>query len=399
MAPIPARVVVVDDEPAILELLVEVLQPVGEVRAFSTGRSALAHMEAEGVDVLLTDKNLPDLGGLELLGHAQRIQPDAEVILITGYASLDTALEAMAGGAFDYIVKPPKSIFDVRRKVEQALHKQRITRENVRLVDDLRRKNRDLEEALDEVRRVQAELVQSEKLAGIGTLAAGIAHEVSSPLMGVLGLAEAILDEEDPEVVRGHAAEIVTHARSIQEIVVHLSGYARDARREYETAAVLGHAVGDAVRLVERSLGLPAGAVRVDVPAELRVSAKAGELQQIFVNLVKNGVEATREHHGSAEGHVWVEARALDDHVEIRVGDDGPGIPEAHQRSIFDPFFTTKPPGKGTGLGLNIVWRLVTRYRGTITAEDAAAGGTVFVLRFPRPGEAGGADDEASDAS
>src|SRR5690606_13732222 len=109
--------------------------------------------------------------------------------------------------------------FEVRRKVRQAFEKLWMGRENRRLVQALQQRNTELEEALQQLRDVQAELVQSEKLAGIGTLAAGIAHEISSPLFGVMGLAEAIVEEEDPDLVRGYAREIVEYSRNIKEIV------------------------------------------------------------------------------------------------------------------------------------------------------------------------------------
>ncbi|MBT3221304.1 MAG: response regulator, partial [Proteobacteria bacterium] len=114
------RLIIVDDEPVILNLLGSVFKnEPWEVVSCRTGAEALAAME-EGFDVLLTDKNLPDIGGLTLLQRAHEIQQDSEVLVITGYASLDTALQAMELGAFDYIVKPPKNIFDVQKKVRQA---------------------------------------------------------------------------------------------------------------------------------------------------------------------------------------------------------------------------------------------------------------------------------------
>lgn len=354
-----------------------------DVTAFSCGADALAHMEAHGVDVLLTDKNLPDVGGLELLGHAKRIQPDAEVLIITGYASLETAVAALQQGAFDYIVKPPESIFEVRRKVGLAFARQAMVRENRRLVEDLKRNNEALQEALAENQRVQAELIQSEKLAGIGTLAAGIAHEISSPLFGVMGLAEAIVDEDDLETIHGFANEIVDYSRAIKEIVVHLTGYSRDAVREFDIQVDAGAVLQDAASLVVRSMGLPEGLVVLDVPGDLVFRARTSEVQQIFVNLIKNAVEAAHEVHPEGGARVQVTARQQGDQVICEVSDNGPGIAEDDIKEIFDPFFTTKPPGKGTGLGLNIVYRLVTKYRGTVTVQSTVGEGTTFVVQFP----------------
>jgi len=381
------RLIIVDDEPVILNLLTSVFddEPY-RVVSCKDGSSALSAMEGGGVDVLLTDKNLPDIGGLELLQHAKRLQDDAEGIIITGYASLDTVLAAMQLDAFDYIVKPPKDIFDVKRKVKQAFNKIEMGRENRRLMGALTDRNSALEKALSDLREVQAELIQSEKLAGIGTLAAGIAHEISSPLFGVMGLAEAITEEDDRELVQGYAKEIVDYSRTIKEIVVQLSGYSRSAEMEYHTTIDLPAVIEDAVKLVTRSLAIHPETVRVQAPAqgEIFVNARTSELQQVFVNLVKNAVEAVLEHHGAdGGGRVMVSCGKTDGHVWARVEDNGPGIDEDGKKAIFDPFYTTKPPGRGTGLGLNIVYRICTKYRGTVTVEDTDADGATFLVRFP----------------
>ena len=125
------RLYIVDDEPVVLEIF-EMLfanEPY-DVSSFATGSEALQRIRQEGVDVLLTDKNLPDVGGLELLRAAREKDPDSQTILITGYASLETALEAFQLGAFDYILKPPRDVHDVLRKVQQAFDKVRMAREN-----------------------------------------------------------------------------------------------------------------------------------------------------------------------------------------------------------------------------------------------------------------------------
>jgi C4-dicarboxylate-specific signal transduction histidine kinase len=389
-SPPPARLIVVDDEPVVLNLVAGLFQGESGVETIRCrdGAEALAAME-RGVDVLLTDKNLPDLGGLELARAARARFPDVEIIIITGYASLETAIAALELDVFDYIVKPAKDIHEIRRKVRQALQKQRMGRENKRLLADLRDRNVALEQALGELREVQAELIQSEKLAGIGTLASGIAHEISSPLFGVMGLAEAILEEEDPDLVRGYAREIVDYAGTIKDIVVQLSGYSRTASSEYHTTVDLPRALDDAVRLVVRSVSFDPSCVVVEAEPELYVNARTSEVQQVFVNLVKNAVEALIErygHHtpGSAfPGRVHVRAGRTDKVVWATVADNGPGIPTDRVNAIFDPFYTTKPPGRGTGLGLNIVWRILTKYRGQVLVESAEGKGATFTVRFP----------------
>jgi len=373
------RLILVDDEPVILQLLSTIFADDRfALVACPDGRSALEAID-EGCDVLLTDKNLPDVGGLELVRRAKAKWPDCEAIILTGYASLDTALEAMELDVFDYIVKPPKDIFDVRRKVHQAFQKIEVVRENRRLVGELKEKNEALTASLEELRQAQRQLVQSEKLAGIGTLAAGVAHEISSPLFGILGLAEAIGDEDELDIIRDHASEIVEYSRIIKGIVKDLTSYSRSSEREYLTTVPVTQVVRDAVRMVSRSSGYR-GDIAVSGPDTLTVRARTSELQQVFVNLVKNAAEALAT-HGSGELSVRLEREG--DEVVIRVVDTGPGIPMQARGQVFDPFYTTKEVGKGTGLGLNIVYRIVTKHRGTVAVEDTPGGGATFVVRLP----------------
>jgi signal transduction histidine kinase len=378
------RLLIVDDEPVICELLASIFE--GEpyvVTTCATGREAIDLIDAHGVDVLLTDKNLPDVNGIDLVRHVKDVQPDAECLIITGYPSLDTALKAMELDVFDYIVKPPRDVFDVRRKVRQAFAKQAVVRENRRLLADLVVKNAELVKAVQELRSMQDELIQSEKLAGIGTLAAGIAHEISSPLFGIMGLAEAIRDEDDLRLVHDYAQEIVDYSRTIKDIVTELTGYSRASPEDYHTTVDLAQVAEDAVRLIARSSEYDTSVVRVEAEPGLYVIARSQELQQVFVNLVRNAIEAVVEAPRAGSGEVRVKLGRGDGHVWARVEDDGPGIPEDKRNVVFDPFYTTKPPGKGTGLGLNIVYRIVTKYRGQIAVEGRVPRGSVFHLRFP----------------
>jgi C4-dicarboxylate-specific signal transduction histidine kinase len=374
----------VDDEPVILQILRAVFQEEPyRLTAVATGREALAVLADQGCDVLLTDKNLPDVNGLELLRAAKERDADIEVIVITGYGSLETALTAMELGAFDYVLKPLNNVFDIRRKVRQALDRQAMTRENRRLLEHLQQKNQELERALEEARELQAELIQSEKLAGIGTLAAGIAHEVSSPLFGIMGLGEAILDEQDLSLVRGYARDIVEYSRTIRDIVKELSSYSRAASTEYLTTVELARVIEDALRLVERSCPVEGVQFETRLEEGLYLHARTNEIQQVFVNLIKNAVEAANEAHPDGGGRVGISAGSADGQVWAEVRDNGAGIPAERVALIFDPFYTTKPIGKGTGLGLNVVYRILTKYRGSIVVQATGPEGSAFRLRIP----------------
>jgi signal transduction histidine kinase len=382
------HLLIVDDEPVILQILKAVFEdePV-RLSCVGTGADARRIIEEQGCDLLITDKNLPDINGLELLRLAKEVNPFSEVIIITGYASLETALTAMEYDAFDYVVKPLNNVFDIRKKVQQAIIKQDLAMENRRLLDSLRDQNQALERALEETRALQAELIQSEKLAGIGTLAAGVAHEVSSPLFGIMGLAEAISDEENPEIASQYARDIIGYCQGIREIVVDLSSYSRASNLDGLEEVDLGEVTGDALRLVQRSAKVEGVIFDNQVAPGLVFQARPNEMQQVLVNLVKNAAEAALDEHGPAgEGKVSITAGKELGHIWFEVSDNGVGIPEDRRAVVFDPFYTTKPPGKGTGLGLNVVYRIVTKYRGTVQVQSAEGEGTSFQVRLPTPG-------------
>jgi len=200
-------------------------------------------------------------------------------------------------------------------------------------------------------------------------------------LFGILGLAEAIAEIDDVTEARQYASEIVEYSRHIKGIVKDLTSYARTSEREYLTTVDLQQVVADAIRLVARS-GTEGPVVKNEVDSSLLVHARTGDLQQVFVNLIKNAVEAVASQN---DGEVRVTGTRREGRVELRVEDNGPGISLDARSRIFDPFYTTKEPGKGTGLGLNIVYRILTRLRGAVSVEETPGGGASFVLHIPEP--------------
>ena len=139
--------------------------------------------------------------------------------------------------------------------------------------------------------------------------------------------------------------------------------------------------------MVQRSMGLGSGWLGLSVPEGLLVWGREAELEQVFVNLLKNAVQAVIAHHGSLDGAagqpVTVRGERDGERIRVVVDDRGIGVPEADRMSIFDPFYTTKAPGEGTGLGLNITYRILSRCRATIHVEESDGGGASFVLTFP----------------
>ncbi len=236
---------------------------------------------------------------------------------------------------------------------------------------------------ITEERRLQEQLIQSEKLAGIGILASGVAHEINNPLTGIIGMAEILLEEESAEN-KDYVKDVMNCAQRIGEIVKGLKSYSRAAREGEHSLVDLNEVLEESLKMVRLALKKsPVEVIKKFEPIE-KIQANMGEIQQVFTNLITNAFQAV----DGKGGELVLSTRSFKSSVEVKVSDNGQGIPQKYLKQIFDPFFTTKKPGEGTGLGLNIVYRIVTKYDGTIDVESKEQMGTTFTIQFPvRRGE------------
>jgi PAS domain S-box-containing protein len=232
---------------------------------------------------------------------------------------------------------------------------------------------------ITEEQRLQEQLIQSEKLAGIGILASGMAHEINNPLSGIIGMAEVALEEEDAAKNRGYLTDILNCAQRISEIVRGLRSYSRAAKKEELSLVDLNGVLEESLRMVRLASKKTSVEVVKHFQSNEKIRANVGEIQQVFTNLITNAFQAM----DGKKGPLILSTQSSKDSVEVKVRDHGMGIPQKYLSQIFDPFFTTKNPGEGTGLGLNIVYRIVTKYEGTIDVESKEQVGTTFTIKFP----------------
>jgi PAS domain S-box-containing protein len=232
---------------------------------------------------------------------------------------------------------------------------------------------------ITEEQRLQEQLIQSEKLAGIGILASGVAHEINNPLSGIIGMAEIALEEEDPTKNESYLKDILDCAQRISEIVKGLRSYSRAAKKEEQGLVDLNEVLEETLKMVRLvAQKTPVEVIKKFQPVE-KIQSNIGEIQQVFTNLITNAFQAM----DGKGGKLVLSTRSIGNSVEVKVSDQGMGIPQKHLNQIFDPFFTTKKPGEGTGLGLNIVYRIVTKHEGTIDVESKEQIGTTFIIKFP----------------
>jgi signal transduction histidine kinase len=235
------------------------------------------------------------------------------------------------------------------------------------------------ESSIENLQRLQAQLVQSEKLISLGQLAAGAAHEINNPLTAILGYSDLLAD--DPALsdrARTTAGKIREQARRTRNLVQNLLSFARQVPPE-RTLLDINSVISSAVQL--RALDLHTGGPRIETELESvlpGVRGDSNQLMQVFFNIVNNGLDAMGEGNG---GVMTIKTLRDRGSVVILFSDTGPGIKEPHR--VFDPFYTTKPVGKGTGLGLSICYGIVHEHGGKILCYNGQSGGAVFRVELP----------------
>lgn len=235
-------------------------------------------------------------------------------------------------------------------------------------------------------RKLEQQVVQSERLAAMGAMIGGVAHELNNPLTSILGVSELLQDSQTTDAARKHIAILQQQARRAAEIVHNLTYFA--------TPPTPGKTSVNMADIVERTLNLHSYSLRknsitvdfIREPNQPFVKADPHQLMQVFLNLILNAEQAIREIRD--RGTLRIRLGNTDNAVWTSFQDDGPGIPLDILTSIFDPFYTTKRPGRGTGLGLSICKSVMKEHNGTIEAANAPGGGAVFTVTLRAAGNA-----------
>jgi signal transduction histidine kinase len=235
------------------------------------------------------------------------------------------------------------------------------------------------EQSIENLQRLQAQLVQTEKLVSLGQLAAGAAHEINNPLQAILGFSDLLADDVTlPEKARATAAKIRDQARRTKTLVGNLLSFARQVPTE-RTLLDINTVVANAVQL--RALDLRSSSTRIELQLESVLPGVRGDgnqLMQVFFNIINNAVDAMEAAGG---GVLTIKTMRDRGNVVVLFSDTGPGIKEPSR--VFDPFYTTKPVGKGTGLGLSICFGIVQEHAGKILCYNSQQGGAVFRVELP----------------
>jgi signal transduction histidine kinase len=379
LAEVPSLILIVDDEPGICEANEVLLADLGYRTAVArSGREAIRQARAHRPDLILLDVTMPDMDGFAACRalREEKAAADTPIIFVTARCDPAQKVEAFELGACDYVTKP----FD---QDELAA---RIRAHLARRV----RAQQEIEEAERAGRTLRAELRQAGKMAALGELLSGVAHEINNPLTSVLGFAQLVTAQAEAS---GNAAlaedcrKLAAAAERTARIARNLLGFAR--KKEPDARPIdLNEVVRSALEFEVSELKL--AQVTAECQLADRLPSVLGDFQQLMqvvLNLVTNARQAitsTKRGHGRIV--VRTETTSLPGGaagVRLEVADDGPGMPPEHLARIFDPFFTTKPEGQGTGLGLSLCQDVVRHHEGQIRAESTAGQGARFIVELP----------------
>jgi two-component system NtrC family sensor kinase len=404
-----SRILIVDDQTANLQVLSALLEYAGysNVKCLSDSRNILQVCAEVQPDLVLLDLHMPHVDGVAALDQLATVIPEDDylpILILTGDNTSEAKEKALSHGAHDFLSKPlnrtevqlrVRNLLQTRHlhlqlKAQNASLEQQV-RERTELAQELGRTNQKL-------RETQAHLIHSEKMAGLGQLVAGIAHEINNPMAFVinnifivqetlakLGCAEMGLPPEAAAKVskmQTRVSDAHSGATRVKELVTKLRTFSRLDEGTIKTINIhesiesvllfLRHKLEDRIE-VDRRYG----------ETEM-LTCLAGELNQVLMNIVANAIDAIDANETSGgTGRITITTGQQNGHFMIRVRDTGKGIPEKIRNRVFEPFFTTKPIGQGTGLGLAISYGIMQAHQGSMEFSTKTGEGTEFILKIP----------------
>ena len=404
------RILIVDDEEAVRNLFSLCLSERYVCTTAASAEDALALLAVEPFALVLSDMMMPGRNGVELLREITARYPDTVVVMCSGVDRTQRVLDTVRLGAYDYLVKPC-DLDVLAMTVERALERRALFRAARHYKLDLERHNDELRRSKNELQRLQAQIVQSEKMASLGQLAAGVAHELNNPAGFIYGNIEILdecirgleqllsfydavpLNEElsaraqqlkdsiDYENTILDLRSIIKDCREgaerIRDVVENLRTFSRLDEAEFKKVDI-HEGLDSTLRLLSRDYSEVNVKLTRDYGELPLVDCYAGQLNQVWLNLLVNAAHAVK-----GGGDVRIRTRREGEMVVVSISDTGYGIKPENLKHIFDPFFTTKPIGEGTGLGLSVTYSIVERHCGSINVKSKLGEGTTFTVAIP----------------
>jgi signal transduction histidine kinase len=380
-------ILLVDDERPVLNALIRSLRRTPwKILTAESGEEGLEILRQEPVHVIVSDYRMEGMDGVTFLKHAKEDWPITQRVMLTGHASFEAVESAVNDSEVFRFLNKPWLDSHLIGTIKECIERHQLISSNKKYESELAARNREMEELNQELEKKVEErtkaLIQAEKMAAVGRMAGGVAHELNNPLGGILAFVQVLIrDIQGSDAQVDESLNVIeTCALRCKRIVDNLLSFSRKSSGEPIKELDLNRVAKDG--LVIAKLHPKAKEVSVSVelcPEPVLVTGRAGQLEQVIVNLLQNAFQASS--YGST---VVLRSKMEEGKALIEVVDNGPGISEEVQAHIFEPFYTTKVTGEGTGLGLFICYGIAVDHGGAVKVFSQEGNGTTFTLELPQ---------------
>lgn len=416
------KILLVDDDRFILSGVSRVLEKEGfDVTTSDSGEDAVSRMKEQTFDLVLTDLVMGQVGGVEVLRESKEVQPEAMVIILTGYADMKAAVNAIKFGADDFMIKPaePEEIyFRVRKCLENKVLKRKVKDhtielekvneqlrldiiERTRTEEELGRTNKELKTSLQKLQFAQDRLIQREKMAALGGLVAGVTHEINTPV-GIGITASSFIRQQAGKIIAdltdrsalsdttGHLVQTIQESAEMissslaraGELISSFKQVSVDQESEKQRAVIVDVYLEEILTSLHLEFRKNPHRVELNCPEGIVFNSRPGALAQIITNFVVNAMRHAFDEYDN--GLVAIDVTVSDGMMLLKCTDNGRGMPVDIVEHIYEPFFTTKRESGGSGLGMYVVYNLVTNsLNGSIDCESEPGKGTCFSICVP----------------
>jgi Signal transduction histidine kinase regulating C4-dicarboxylate transport system len=424
------KVLVVDDNHfnlSVAKRYLEDIPEISEILLCDDSRQVKSIVDDYQIDILISDVMMPAITGFDLLKlfRSNHNYDDMPIIMLTSLDDLEAYKKCFELGAFDYMNKPFNTI-ELHSRLKVAIEARRNYKNLKSLLEVTSKQNEELKKINAELTEAKFSLVQSEKMAAIGQLAAGIAHEINNP-MGYISsnfdilrkyyrrvreyldfisqkietnqsasdfnsnFITAEINEKYEELkleyilndVESLFSDSENGIKRITDIIQSLRIYGRSTKDNEKDTCVLLELIQQVILIIKNEVKYTA-VIKLDIPEDIILYCNRVQLEQVFINIILNAVQAIKSQGRSSFGTINITARKIYPNIQIEFIDDGPGIPPEYLHKVFEPFFTTKEIGQGTGLGLSISYDIiVNKHHGSLDVKSEPGKGAAFIITLP----------------
>jgi len=396
-----------DDDALLIEDLIRegLTHPAPAIGRAKSQKEALKQLETATHDIGICDYRLGEDNGISLLRALRSKNITLPIIVLTGQGDQEIAVEAMKSGATDYMTKFKLTSESLTKSIKHAiqLHQEAERRKHTEEMlkkshHELTVAHKELQASLNKLTTAKNQILRSEKLAGIGRLAAGVCHEILNPLNIISGYSQTLqMERPDDLALQEDLGSITEEIHRIEKIISGLLKFSRKRDVDLKHAKI-NDELESVLSIVAGEMGLAGIEVAREFSPDLpKLLLDTDRMRQVFLNIINNAKYAmsgggkltvrTRmvgpensTHPGKENGPAPEEKEGT---LQISFIDTGSGIKKEHLEQIFDPFFTTKPEDKGTGLGLSVCYSIIEKHGGTLEAESDQENGATFVIELP----------------